>query len=206
MAHQTVPSAVWALARRQHGIVTHGQLLELGFTADAIKHRISRRRLHPVARGVYAVGRPELTRYGRWMAAVLSCGPGAAISHEDAAALFEMRRTRQGPIEVSVPRRSFPRRRGLVVHRRENLRPSDITRHHGIPVTSPICTLVDLAPRLPRNQLEATIREADARNLVRIDPLRQALDEMPPRRGVGVLKKVLDIRTFVLTDSELERL
>src|SRR2546423_841893 len=144
MGSKSVPS-VWTLAGRQHGVVTRTQLLELGFSAQAIKHRVGKRRLHPVARGVYVVGRPELTKNGRWMAAVMSCGPGALISHEDAAALFEIRRKRQVPIEVSVPRRSFPRRPGLVVHRRENLRPRDISRHRGIPVTSPLCTLVDLA-------------------------------------------------------------
>jgi len=186
--------------------VTRGQLLDLGFTPDAIKHRVGRGRLHPIWRGVYAVGRAEVDKYGRWMAAVLSCGPGAALSHESAAALWEIRWERRGPIEVLVPRHCVRRRPGVVVHRRENLRPRDITRHHGIPVTSPICTLVDLALRLPRNQPEAMISEADARNLVRLDALRRALDDMPPRPGVGVLRRVLDIRTFVLTDSELERL
>ena len=72
---------VWALARRQHGVVTRRQLLELGFSREAINHRIERGRLHRVYDGVYAVGRRELTRHRRWMAAVLACGDGAALSH-----------------------------------------------------------------------------------------------------------------------------
>ena len=58
-------AAIWALAKRQHGVVTRPQLLDLGVNSDAIHHRVERRRLHPVRRGVYAVGRPEGTRYGK---------------------------------------------------------------------------------------------------------------------------------------------
>ena len=46
-------SAVWALAKRQHGVAARRQPLELGFTRHAIEHRIAKGRLHPVAQGVY---------------------------------------------------------------------------------------------------------------------------------------------------------
>lgn len=73
--------AAWALARRQHGVVSHADLRRIGFSAQSIKHRIASGRLHRVYRGVYAVGRPQLTREGRWMAAVLACGDDATLSH-----------------------------------------------------------------------------------------------------------------------------
>src|SRR5436190_13581827 len=99
------PSArrVLALAGRQHGLVSRGQLLELGLPSDAIKHRIATGRLHPVARGVYAVGRPQISRYGRWIAAVLRCGPAAVLSHESATAFWEIAPERSSWIELSVP-------------------------------------------------------------------------------------------------------
>ena len=56
-------------------------MLAEGLTPKAIHHRIEIGRLHPLWRGVYAVGRPEVSREGRWMAAVLSCGPRALLSH-----------------------------------------------------------------------------------------------------------------------------
>ena len=55
---QPLSRDAWTLADRQHAVVTRRQLLGLGLTADAIKHRLANGRLHPVAREVYAVGRP----------------------------------------------------------------------------------------------------------------------------------------------------
>jgi very-short-patch-repair endonuclease len=208
MGQQTVQPAssqLWVLARRQHGVVTRRQLLELGFSADAINHRIEKGRLHPVSWGVHAVGRPELTRYGRWMAAVLGCGSEAALSHGSAAALWEIRPEQRGEIEVSVPPRCCPRRPEIAVHRRALLTADDLTSHRRIPVTTPACTLVDLAPRLERDQLEAAINEADKLDLIDPERLRSALEAMRGRVGVAVLRKLLDRRTFTLSDSALER-
>ncbi|MBS1880963.1 MAG: type IV toxin-antitoxin system AbiEi family antitoxin domain-containing protein, partial [Actinobacteria bacterium] len=53
--------AAWRLARAQHGVLTRENLLALGFSPEAIKHRVRSGRLHRVYRGVYAVGRRELT-------------------------------------------------------------------------------------------------------------------------------------------------
>jgi|tagenome__1003787_1003787.scaffolds.fasta_scaffold20888141_2 very-short-patch-repair endonuclease len=199
MDPQTVQS-VWELARRQHGVVSRAQLLERGFGPDAIKHRVARGRLHPVARGVYVVGRRELSRHGRWMGAVLSCGPEAVLSHGSAAALWEIAPERR--LEVAIPLSRRCRRPGIVIHRRSELR---ATTHRGIPVTPPIDTLVDLAATLGPDATEAAINEADKRDLCDPERLREALDQMAPRPGVGALKRILDLRTFTMTDSELER-
>jgi very-short-patch-repair endonuclease len=197
-------AAIWALARRQHGVLARPQLLEMGVNADAIQHRIERRRLHPVWRGVYAVGRPELTRRGLWMAAVLACGPGAALSHASAAALWEIGGSVDDPIEVSVPG-TIRRRAGIVVHRRSGLAPYELTRVDEIPVTTPACTLIDLATRLGRDDLEAAINEADKHDRIDPEALCSALDAAAGRPGVGVLRETLERRTFTLTDSQLER-
>jgi very-short-patch-repair endonuclease len=175
----------------------------LGFNARAIEHRIAKGRLHPVWRGVYAVGRPALSRHGRWMAAVLSCGEGAALSHESAAALFGIRDAEHGAIEVSVPVRRDAHRPGLVLHRRRAR--LDVTRRRGIPVTPPDLTLVDLATRLPTDQLERAVNEADRLDLIDPEKLRAAVDRFGGRKGAGILRRTLDRRTFTLTDSELER-
>lgn len=72
----------------QHGVVARRQLLALGFSAKAIEHRIASGRLRQLWPGVYVVGRPEVSERGRWMAAVLACGPKAMLSHHSAAELW----------------------------------------------------------------------------------------------------------------------
>jgi very-short-patch-repair endonuclease len=206
MAPKSPQSPVWALVERQHGVVSRRQLLELGLSSEAIQHRIARGRLHPLWRGTYAVGRAPVSRRGRWMAATLCCGAGAVLSHETAAALWGIREQRRGPIHVTVPAGRDGGRRGIVVHRRRVLGASDLSLRDGIPVTSPTCTLVDLAAKVGRRPLEAAVNEADKLDLVDPESLRAALGACTGRPGVPALRDLLDRRTFVLTGSELERL
>ena len=197
----TTTTQPWVLTRQQHGVVTRRQLLSLGFTPGAIRHRLAEGRLHRVWRGVYAVGRPELGRHGRWMAAVLACGEGAALSHESAVELYGMR-AGEGRIHISVPFPRDPSLRGIAVHRRARF---EITRRHRIPVTTPACTLVDLATRLSADTLESVVNEADKLGLTDPETLRAALRGLGRRPGGARLARLLDRRTFRLTDSALER-
>lgn len=204
--HRASLSEVMALAARQHGVVTRAQLLQLGLSPGAITYRMRTGRLHAVQVGVYAVGRPELTRLGRWMAAVIGCGGDAVLSHQSAAELWQVRRASTREIEVSVPPDQARRRAGIVVHR-QALVASDVTKQRGIPVTTPARTLVDLTRRLSRRDLEAAVNAADKLGLTNPPALREALDgPMSGRPGVAILRGTLDRRTFTLTDSELERL
>ena len=196
----------WAIAERQHWVINRAQLLRLGFGPDAIKHRVRAGRLHRIWRGVYAVGRPRVGRHGLWMAAVLACGPRAFLSDESAGALLEILPSPAGPIDVSVRGARCPRARaGIRIHRRRGLTDADVTRHLGIPVTSPALTLLDLAPRLSRDQLERAIGEADKRDLIDPESLRRELERFANRPGIAPLRETLDRHTFTLTDSELER-
>jgi very-short-patch-repair endonuclease len=200
MDPQMFHSSVWELARRQHGVVSRAQLLNMGFAPDAIKHRVAKGRLHRVGWGVYAVGRPELTQFGRWMAALLSIGPEAVLSHTSAAALWGIAKQRGNAIHVSVP--SHLRRSsscGITVHRRKEL--SAMT-HRGVPTTTPIDTLLDLATQTTDDALEQAINEADKLDLVDPEALRGAVDG-ERRPGAAAVRVVLD--QYTRTDSPLER-
>jgi very-short-patch-repair endonuclease len=194
---------VFALAARQHGVVARAQLADLGLTLRAIEHRLERGRLHRVHRGVYAVGRPHLTRLGELMAAVLACGPSAVLSGDAAAEAYGIRRRRPGPIEVTAPG-SHRRIAGVRVRRRA-LADEERAVHSGLPVTSVVRTLVDLAPRLAERELEAAVNETDKLDLADPEKLRAALGGMAGQPGVPTLRKLLDRDTFRLTDSDLER-
>ena len=203
---QNPAAAPWALVRRQHGVVARWQLLELGYSPKAIEHRIARGRLHPVARGVYAVGRPQLTRHGEWMAAVLACGDRAVLSHSSAAALWGIRPDRRGPCEVSIPAAARRRPHGITVHRRKALADADVTVRRHIPVTTPVATLIDIANGLSRDDLEAAVNQADLLGLTDPEALREAIAPLRGRHGVPRVRRTIDVRTFSLTRSKLERL
>ena len=86
-----VDTPLAGLAANQHGVVAARQLATLGFSRSAIRRMCERGWLFRIHRGVYAVGHPRLTLHGRWMAAVLACGPEAVLSHHQAAALHDLR-------------------------------------------------------------------------------------------------------------------
>lgn len=154
------------IAARQHGVVSRRQLLDAGFVARSIAHRVEAGRLIRLHRGVYAVGHRPPSPHARAMAAVLACGPGAVLSHRAAAALWGLGRW-QRPIEVTA--RNARRHEGVLVHRSRTLTPADVTRHYGIPVTSPARTLRDLARVLGPPSLTRAVNEARLRRLVRPD-------------------------------------
>jgi very-short-patch-repair endonuclease len=138
------------------------------------------------------------------MAAVLSCGPKAALSHRSAGAFWEIIPATSNLIELSVPATTRRRQPGIVVHRRK-LMPDEVEHRQGIPVTTPNTTLIDLAAGLDQSQLERAVNEADKRGLTDPEELRLVLEEAPRRPGIRPLRELLDRHTFVLTDSELER-
>lgn len=195
----------WDLARNQHAVISSEQLREIGYTRQAIHHRIRTGRLHPLHRGVYAVGRPYVTDHGRWAAAVIACGAGAVLSHSSAAALWRIGFEKQDLVELSLPSLSRRCRPGLQIHQRPSLQDRDVTVEFGIPATTPVQTLIDMTLRLDQPGIERMVNEADKYDLVHPPQLRRALDEREGEPGVAVLRQILDRRTFRLTKEELER-
>jgi very-short-patch-repair endonuclease/predicted transcriptional regulator of viral defense system len=193
----------WELAARQHGIVTRRQLLALGFGRRSIEHRVARGRLFRVGLGVYAVGWPALSQKRQWMAAVLAGGEGAALGHRSAAALWEM--GEEGDwIDISVRRRCELRSPGIRFRGRPSLAIEDIVLRDDIPVTSPAQTLVDLATELDSIALERAVNDADKRDLIDPEALREDLGRFGGEPGIRLLRHLLDKLFFRLSDSDLE--
>jgi very-short-patch-repair endonuclease len=194
----------WTLARAQHDVITHTQLRALGFTAEAVRHRRRSGRLFALWPGVYAVGRPHVTRLGLWRAATLACGPQSALCGESGAALLGFRSREGAAIEVAVPTEVRRSPAGIRVHRVAGLA-DHVTEVAGIPVCTVPLLLVQLAARLGRSSVEAAINEADKLDLIDPESLRKSLRSLRGRPGVAALRRILDRHTFRLSQSELER-
>lgn len=159
------------VAAAQFGVVTSGQLAELGFSSSAISRMVASGRLIRLFRGVYAVGHSRLVARGSWLAAVLACGEDAVLSHREAAALFGIRGSERSRVDVTAPGRTRSGQRGIQFHRVRRLHPDEITESDGIRVTTIARTLLDLcdviSPVQVRRAFEQTERmgELDYRAL-----------------------------------------
>jgi Transcriptional regulator, AbiEi antitoxin/Protein of unknown function (DUF559) len=194
------------IAARQHGVISLLQLKALGLTSSGVRRRVAAGRLHRMHRGVYAVGHPRLTVKGRWMAAVLAGGPGAVLSHRDAAALWRIRKSARAAIDVTTPRRGGRSLSGIEVHRTRYLPPEDVTEIDGIPCTTLARTLLDLAEVVDRRQVERACDEAEVLRLLDASALDAVLSRARGRRGVPVLRAILDEHAIgeTVTRSEME--
>lgn len=182
-----------AIAERQYGVVSRAQLLAAGIGTGAIATRIRRHRLHPLHRGVYAVGHTALPPLAREMAAVLACWPGAVISHRSAGgAIWQLLEPVHDLIDLTVSRTSPRSRPGLRVHRSQRLGAEDVTIVRGVPVTSPARTLVDLAEAASDRDLERAFDEATTRRLVTTASITAAVERLSGRRGTGRLSALLE--------------
>ena len=142
---------------------------------------------------------------GRWMAAVLACGPEALLSHRSAAALWGIARRRPGDVEVVVALTRSSRRGGVRMHRRRDHEAPGRRVVAGVPVTHPVAVLADLAAVEPIGRVEAAVNEADHLDLVDPERLRTALAALPRRTGVVRLEQLLAATAVALTATELER-
>jgi very-short-patch-repair endonuclease len=171
-------------------VVSLAQLLELGFSRDAIRGRVKAGRLLPLHRGVYAVGHLALTSRARELAAVLACGPDALLSHRSAGRLWGIVRASTARTEVTAPRSRGPRQ-GIVVHRSRAIGEDDRAWIDAIPVTSLARTVVDLADVLVEPRLFDAVNEAEVQGLFDLQAVEAALGRVPGRSGRHRLGRVL---------------
>jgi very-short-patch-repair endonuclease len=182
-------TAIAVIAARQHGVISRPQLVRLGLTRHEIAARIRAGRLHPIHRNVYAVGHRNISREGRYLAAVLAAGEGAVLSHCAAADLWELRASKELEIDVIAP----THRRGdatLRIHQ-DTLDPSETMTRSGIRVTKPLRTLLDLASCVSEKELERAIRQAVYRRLTTTALLAGAVRKRTGQRGAKKMRKAL---------------
>jgi predicted transcriptional regulator of viral defense system len=192
------------MASRQYGVISVGQLIALGLSKDQVSREVSIGRLHRVHRGVYAVGHSALSQHGKCLAAVLSCGEGALLSHCSAAWLWGLT-ARWRPVTEVTATSPIETRRAIKVHSARALQPEDCATFERVPVTAIPRTLLDFAAIDPKF-LGAAIERAYRRDLLDLDAIDRLLIRSWGFRGVARLRAAVEIyRVKAFTRSRLER-
>jgi very-short-patch-repair endonuclease len=198
-------AAIHKLAGRQRGVVSRRQLIEAAVSGDTVDRRVRAGLLRLVHPGVYRVGYVVAAGW-REMAAALSCGARAAVSHRSAAGVWQVAwlLVASDPVEVIAPEGNRSRRHDVRVRRLRTLRPDEVTTLDGIPVTTPARTLVDLAAVAGVRDLERAFGEAVARRLTTGAAVLDVLSRHPRQPGSRALRSVLGSDQLALTRSEAE--
>ncbi|MEA2272948.1 MAG: hypothetical protein QOI98_1656 [Solirubrobacteraceae bacterium] len=132
-----------------------------------------------------------LTRNGRYMAAVLACGDGAVVSHRAAGALWELRSSPSGPVDVTIPRRGIKNRPGIRTHSSRRLLPDDTDEIDRIPCTNVARTLVDLAAVETPQALARAVEKALILRIFDALALNAQLARASGCKGAGTLRRVI---------------
>jgi hypothetical protein len=197
----SIEERIARLALRQNGNVTGEQLKDLGLGAKAIYYRAQHKRLFPVHQGVFAVGRPPQTAVERYAAAVLACGPGAALSHFSALSLWGL--SDRWPLPPHVTAATRRKRPGIITHEATNLDRKDIRPRTRIQVTSPARTVLDCARDLDRQgRLGRTLADARRAQIVSEGALHDVCARFPHHLGTKPLKHAISV--YTPTRSEFE--
>ncbi len=180
-----------ALFRRQDGLASMAQLVELGLRSEAVRRRLRAGRWRLVLPRVVCRDSRPLDAGQRLVAACLLAGPESAISSWTAATWHGIRAASNDQrVSVAVPIECFVRGHAFVVVRRTSRPDPRVIRTATFAVASPARATADAARDLGETAARGIVLEAVQRGLVTTDELRHEL-ELGPRQGSRALRAVL---------------
>ena len=204
--HVFVARVCARLADRQKGIVSRRQLLAAGLTGAIIDRLIRVGFLHPLHRGVYAVGHVALPRFAREQAALLACGEGAVLSGATALHLWGILSDGPSDVDVTVAGRHCRRRTGIRLRLVDQLPEGHIRTRHGLSLVFPARALIEFAADASSDEVGDAVAEARSSNLVREGELEAASEAAGRDRGGARMRAFLrDERGPAITRSRAER-
>jgi very-short-patch-repair endonuclease len=176
------------------GLATRRQLLQHVPPAVLDGH-IGRRQLVRVFPHVYRLKNAAEDGMTALRAALLHAGPGAALSHTTALAVWgewRLERPLHLTVHESVRRAGAP---GLTVHRRKGFDPesSQCVERRGLRVTALPRTVIDSWPLLAPAERRPLGLDLARRGLVTADLLDEALTERPNVAGRRLLRQTIDL-------------
>jgi hypothetical protein len=166
------------------GFATWQGLRRDGVSRWALERSVESSRVVRLRRGVYGLGLPD----GVDALKAATVELGAVVSHDSAAVLWGLELSHQAGQHVTVPRsRGRARHEGVVVHR---LDVDEVQVRAGIPVTTPLRTVLDCAASLATNYAVVVADSALRVGLVKPDELRAAAARTTGRNA-GKVRRVV---------------
>jgi very-short-patch-repair endonuclease len=189
-----VDGLIAGFAARQYGYFSWRQAEEAGATGDMRRRRIASGRWLTAADAVYRLPGHSASFEASLWRAVLAM-EDAVVSHEAAGRLHGLVTfTVSGPV-VTVPH-GRAREPVAVVHQSRRLSADHLCTLTGLPTTTVVRTIVDLAAVCSRSRLEYVVDDAVARGQVAIRDVAACLDALSGRGrpGAKLLRAVLATR------------
>jgi len=175
---------LYEIAEQQAGYFTTAQAGAVGFSRPLLSYYARTGRFDRIRQGIYRLVQFPGSPYEDLFVAWLRTGPNSVISHESALAVYELSDVLPGEAHVIVPRSASRRRKGIRLHT-NRLRPDEVTRRAGLPITTVARTIADvIASGLAQEQAGQAIREALRRGLT----TRESLLAQAARQGGQVAR------------------
>ena len=171
-----------SVAARQANRISRAQLELLGYSPDAIQHRLDRGRLSIVEQGVYGVAPVLDDDQGRLMTAVLT-HPDSYLSHLSGVAAYGAWTLPRTFETITRPGSGGPRRHGGVLVFRSETLAGETTSLGPLSVTTPERTLLDLATSVSDRALARAFREIVRLGHTSSELVVDYLHARPGRRG-----------------------
>ncbi|HJR25312.1 MAG TPA: DUF559 domain-containing protein [Acidimicrobiales bacterium] len=194
-------AAIDRVGRHQHGLLKRAQALDI-LGRGRMERWVTDGRLQRVQREVLRIAGAPRTPQQEMLAAAFSAD--GAISHRSAAWLWSLT-DRSDSIDISI---RYPRKATLrppaIVHRIRDLDPTASLHRHGLLLTNPMRTLVDLGLVGPWWEVDAALGRAIASRLLplrAVISVREALARRG-RNGTGVMQRVFDERLLRGADED----
>jgi predicted transcriptional regulator of viral defense system len=127
------------------------------------------------------------------MAAVLSCGSDAILSHRSAAFLHGILDDNRNRVDVIAPNRRGRAPKGIAAHRDGTLTSTDKVVIDGIPCTSLARTLLDIAATQSASTLAFAVNQAEVEEVFDLTEVVELLGRSKGRRGVARLRLAIEI-------------
>jgi predicted transcriptional regulator of viral defense system len=180
--------ALYEVAAAQGGYFTAAQAREAGYAYSQQHYHFSRGNWLRIDRGLFRLRdyppgeREDLIRWSLWSRDQKGA-PQAVVSHDTALTVHDLSDVMPERVHLTVPR-GFRKRvpAGCVLHF-GSLAEEEIETRPGYSVTTPLRTLIDVAgSALSQEHLDAAVKEALERGLVRRSVLGSARCELAARR------------------------